>query len=81
MFLHLGGAEVRRAQGREVAQGLALLLQRHYTVFLKHFEREKERIVFVVVVLLSMSLLLFSTAHFFHDVFKSRLFFSSFTAG
>ena len=42
VLLHFGRAEVRGAEGGQVAQGLALLLQRHDAVFLKHFE-EKER--------------------------------------
>ena len=41
LLLHLGTAEVGAAEGRQVAQGLALLLQRHDAVFLKHDERLK----------------------------------------
>ena len=38
LLLHLGAAKVGRAEGRELAHGLALFLQRHDAVFLKHIQ-------------------------------------------
>lgn len=44
LLLHFGAAKIGTAQGRQMSQGLALLLQTHNTVFLKHDEALEQQL-------------------------------------